>query len=227
MNARLLLLAVCLSSLFAGCASVPQYRPVYDLAAGHDTVELGVVPMTGVAYNAVDSQLSGIAPGTNAWATFRTAHGFDLFAAGHGSVGVSLTSGAYSGAQYGGAAGIRYRVQQDFLPDMRFGFEAFGDYLQDDFTFIGDGRTTRRHISGFIRLPVSQRAAGNVWFYTAPTVGISLPLYEDPPHPFFGIQEMPIGVVARLTDWVSVVGEGGYLIPLNGGYLSVGFIFTL
>lgn len=212
--------------LFAGCASVPQYRPLYD-AAGGASFELGVAPQAGVAFDGNERSLSGAVPGGNAWFTYRTEAGFDLFAAGHGGVGLMLPTGAYGGSQFGGSAGIRYRLQQDYLPDMRFAFEAFGDYLQEDFAFVGNRRTTRRHISAIARIPIAQRAAGNVWVYTAPTMGISLPLYDDPPHPFFGINEIPLGVVVQATDWLAIVAEGGYLIPLNGGYLGVGAIFTL
>lgn len=223
---RALLVATLAVALFAGCASVPQYRPIYDLPGGK-TLEVGVVPQVGVGFDAAESALSGAVPGANAWVAYRTPAGFDLFAAGHGGVGFSLTNGAYGGAQFGGSAGVRYRVHQDFLPDMRFAFEVMGDYLQEDFRFVGDGATTRRHLSAIARIPIAQRATGNIWVYTAPTMGISLPLYEDPPHPFFGINEMPIGVVAGITDWLSIVVEGGYLIQLNGGYLGAGAIFTL
>lgn len=219
-------LPVLVVAVLTGCASVPQYRPVYDLPGGK-SVEVGAVPQVGIAFNAAESALSGAVPGGNAWVSYRTELGFDLFAAGHGGVGLSLPTGAYGGAQFGGSAGIRYRVAQDFLPDMRFAFEAYGDYLQEDFRFVGGGATTRRHLSAIARIPIAQRAAGNVWVYTAPTMGISLPLYDDPPHPFFGINEIPIGVVAGITDWLSVVAEGGYLIQVNGGYLGVGAIFTL
>lgn len=226
MSSRLAFAALCLAPLLASCASVPQYRPVYDLAPGR-SVEVGAVPQVGVGFDPSDGSFSGSAPGASAWVAYRTGADLDIFAAGHASFGLSLTDGSYAGNQFGASAGIRYRVQQDFLPDMRFAFEVFGDYLQDDYAFVGDGRTTRRHISGIARIPIAQRAAANVWVYTAPTLGISLPLYDDPPHPFFGIQEMPLGVVAGITDWLSVVVEGGYLIPLNGGYLGVGVILTL
>lgn len=228
MQSRLLALAALVFpfALSAGCASVPQYRPVYDLPGGK-TVEVGLVPQAGVAFDTDASALSGAAPGANAWATFRTTAGFDVFAAGHGSVGLSLVNGAYAGTQFGGGAGVRYRVHQDFLPDMRFAFEVFGDYVQDDFTYLGDGRTTRRFVSAVTRIPIAQRAGGNIWVYTAPTLGITVPLYAEADHPFFGIQEMPIGVVAGLTDWVSVVVEGGYHVYLTGGYVGVGAIFTL
>lgn len=212
--------------LLSGCASVPQYRPIQDLPGGK-SFEVGIAPQAGVAFDGVARELSGAAPAGNAWLAYRTDFGFDLFAAGHGGVGLTLPQGAYGGTQFGGSVGIRYRVPQDFLPDMRFAFEVFGDYLQEDFVFVGARQTTRRHLSGIARIPIAQRAAGNIWVYTAPTMGISLPLYEDPPHPFFGINEIPIGIVAGVTDWLSIVAEGGYLIPLNGGYLGIGVIFTL
>ncbi len=227
MHPRLPLVLVAFA-LFAGCASVPQYRPIYDLPSERN-IEAGVVPQLGIAFDPTEGALTGVVPVANAWGTFRTAADLDLFVAGHGGLGVSLVDGSYGGNQFGVSAGVRYRVQQDFLPDMRFGFEAYGDYWQDDMTFIGDGRTTRRHISVVARIPISQRVPNSsIWVYTAPTVGIALPLYDEAPFPFHGIREMPIGLVAGVTDWLSIVVEGGYLMPpLNGGYLGVGAIFTL
>ena len=76
-------------ALFAGCASVPQYRPIYDLPADK-SVEVGVVPQLGIGFDQGDSSFSGVLPGATAWGTFRTAADLDLFVAGHGGVGVSL-----------------------------------------------------------------------------------------------------------------------------------------
>lgn len=216
-----LALLVLVLGLLAGCASVPQMRPPIDLPRGQ-SVELAVAAQAGANAEAAT-------PGGSAWAAYRTESDFDVFVMGHGSVGLPYDGLTYDGHQLGGAAGLRYRLTQDFIPEMRFAFEVYVDYLQDNFGFLaGPLRTPeRRHISAFMRLPIVQQAAPGVWVYTAPTLGVSLPLYDDPPLPFFGIQEMPLGIVFRLTDWLYVVGEGGYYVPLNGGYVTVGTMFTL
>jgi hypothetical protein len=123
--------------------------------------------------------------------------------------------------------GLRFRLPQEYLPDMRFAFEAMGDYLEENLHFAAGGAVTRRHLSGIVRLPIAQRASDAVWVYTAPTLGLALPLYAEAPYPFFGLNEIPLGVVVNVHEYASVVAEGGYLIPINGGYVGVGLILHL
>jgi hypothetical protein len=210
-------------ALFAalGCASVPQLRPPIELPRGQ-SVELAVAAQAGANQEAAT-------PGGSAWAAIRTESGIDFFAMGHGFAGMPYDGFSYDGAQVGAGAGLRYRLEQTLVPELRFAFEVYLDYLQDNYGFNSRAARSaeRRHISAFARLPIVQQAAPGIWVYTAPTIGVSLPIYDDPPLPFFGIQEMPLGIVFRVTDWLFVVGEGGYYVPLNGGYLTIGTMFTL
>ncbi|MFZ9888955.1 MAG: hypothetical protein ACO3JL_15775, partial [Myxococcota bacterium] len=54
--------ALCAVVGFLGCASVPQYRPVYDLPSDH-RVELGVVPQAGLGVSSQDRSPTGATPG--------------------------------------------------------------------------------------------------------------------------------------------------------------------
>lgn len=225
---RMGLTCLCLCAVvgWVGCASVPQYRPVFDLSSNH-RVEVGFVPQAGLGVSSIDRSPTGALPGVNGYVITRVSSELDLFAAGHGGLGLSLPEGAFAGGQYGGSFGVRFRLPQDYLPDMRFAFEAMGDYLEEDLHFAAGGKMIRRHLSGIVRLPVAQRASDRVWVYTAPTLGLALPLYAEAPYPFFGLNEIPLGCVATVHENLSVVAEGGYLIPANGGYLGVGLILHL
>lgn len=214
-------LATLLSLLVgAGCASTPSYRPPVDLP-NDGQFEGGVAVETG-------ANLTAAAPGTVAWALFRTKPGFDVFAAGRANPAVNF-DGTYAGVLFGGSAGVRYRLTQNFFEDMRVAVEAYGDFLQFDYSFRApaSGPPTQRFITGVVRLPVAQRASEGLWVYTAPTVGISIPLHDNPVAPFFGINEMPIGIVWSPLDYMSVVVEGGVQITLGGGYLGAALMFHI
>jgi len=206
--------------LGAGCASTPSYRPPIDLP-NNGTFEGGVALETG-------ANLTAAAPGAVAWALFRTEPGFDVFAAGRANPAITY-DGQYAGVLVGGSAGVRYRLTQHFFEDMRFAAEAYGDFLQFDYSFRAPavGPPLQRFITGVVRLPVAQRATENLWVYTAPTVGISIPLHDNPAAPFFGINEMPLGIVWTPLDYMSVVVEGGMQITLGGGYGGVAVMFHI
>jgi hypothetical protein len=47
------------------------------------------------------------------------------------------------------------------------------------------------------------------------------------PRGFSGFTEVPIGIAWKPAPWATVVVEGGFAIPFNGGYLGVAGAFRL
>jgi len=118
----------------------------------------------------------------------------------------------------GGSAGIRGRYR--FSPTLMLGGEALVDY---------QARTASGEhlIAGIVGFPVAEQAAPGLWVYTNPSIGLAIPLHDNPVAPFFGFQEIPLGVVWQPAPWLLVVGEGGFALPLNGGYGGVAVAFRL
>jgi hypothetical protein len=217
--------------LTSACATAPVYRPPVDLPSGR-SVEIGAAVDLGLGVDATGGGgLVGAMPGTAAWGLFRTQAGFDFFGAGRVNGGIALSDGSYAGTLLNGAAGLRYRMPQGFLEDMRFAFEVWGDYLQFDLGFLPESSPPlpvfQQYIGGMVRATIAQRAAPGVWVYIAPTTGVTVPLHEDH-RPFFGVvPEAPLGVVFQPFDLMSFVVEGGYSPLLQGGYLGGGLIVQL
>lgn len=162
-----------------------------------------------------------------AWALYRAQFDdveLDFFASGHGTQLWRFSSQQLTGPFAGASAGLRTRMA--FLPELRFAAEASLDYLEDQ-----RRAATLRHISGIVRLPVAQRVIDGIWVYAAPTFGISIPLYERPELPFFGIQEMPLGISWTPHPDFSLVAEGGMwggsfsTLADVGGYGGVALMF--
>lgn len=119
---------------------------------------------------------------------------------------------------YGGSAGLRGRYR--FNETLMLGGEALIDFQSR----TGSGEHL---IAGIVGFPVAERAAPGFWVYTNPSIGLAIPLHDNPIAPFFGFQEIPLGVAWQPMDWLLVVGEGGFSLPLNGGYGGVAVAFRL
>lgn len=203
-----------LIALLAGCASAPTYRPPVPLPGGRQ-IEVGGGPHA--AANAF-----GAGGGASAWGTYRSDLGVDFFGSAHGAA-LARFDGGLTGPFAGGSVGLRGRYA--FSPDMIFASEVGVDYLEDQLR-----RSAVRHVTGFIRIPVAQRVVGDLWVYAAPTLGLSLPVYEAPPLPFFGVSEMPFGFSWTLNESFTLVAEGGawgggFWQLENGGYGGIAIIF--
>lgn len=199
--------------LGAGCSSVPVYRPPIPLPQDR-RLEVGVGPTF-----AARADVSGVGGGGNAWVLYRTDAQLDFFGSVHGVELVSYEDGSFVGPFAGGGAGLRMRTE--FLEDIIFAGEVGVDFLEDRLR-----AADVRYASGLVRLPVAQRVVEGVWVYAAPTLGISVPLYEAPPAPFFGISEVPFGVSWTVNDLFTLVAEGGIwggtYAPLgSAGYFGV------
>jgi hypothetical protein len=221
------------------CVSVPVYRPPVELPAT-TMVEVGVAPqLTGSVE--IDDVAGSVTPevaipGGAVWGAFRTPANVDVIAGFQASPAIALQGDGYTGTQFGGQLGVRYRFPQLILEDMRFSTEGVIEYLQDDYSFGQATGDTRRHLSFIGRIPVAQQAFEGVWVYTALTVGLSIPIYPNPPAPFFGIFEAPLGITWQPLPWLTLLAEGGASKPLiragngrryGGGYLGVGAQFQL
>lgn len=179
------------------------------------------------AYGAATDIGSG--GGTAVNLLYRTPWDLDVFAQGHAAALSSIFRLSTNGPQpvpsnpwrniFGGQVGVRNMFR--FRPDMIFASEFAMDYLEDH---LRTGSV--RHLTALARFPVAQQVWGNLWAFVAPTVGLSLPLYESPPLPFFGVTEMPLGLYWELTPtWGLVVEGGGYgggfWTPEAGGYVAL------
>jgi hypothetical protein len=214
-----------LALLLSACASTPVYRPAVDLP-GKRNVEIGAGLDVAVGVDSAGGNgLVSAMPGTTAWAAFRTEAGFDLFGAGRINGAVAIADGSFAGTLINAQAGVRYRVAQNYLEDMRFAFEVWGDYLQLDLSVLPVSDVAlpqfQQYASGMVRAFVAQRAGDGVWVYIAPTTGLTLPLHPNDPRPFSGVlPEIPLGVVFQPFDLMSFVVEGGYSPLLQGGYVG-------
>lgn len=194
----------------SGCATAPYFRPAAPPFQGKG-VEVGVGP-----YAAFGREEMSV--GSAAWVQAEVLPDVQLLMRGHGAdlFRYDGQTDAFSNVLTGGAVGIR--GLSSYFPTLRIGAEGMLDYQ------FQNENGPRHYISGIVGLPVAEQATKDVWVYTNITVGISIPLQDDVA-PFFGITEIPMGVSWQATDWLIVVGEGGYSIPLNGGYGGVAAAF--
>ena len=128
--------------------------------------------------------------------------------------------GVFDDVFAGGSLGVRGRYR--YLPTLLVGAEAMIDYQVR--TSSGE-----QYLSGIVGIPVAEQAAPGLWVYTNISLGIALPLHDDPEVPFFGFQEIPIGMAWQATDWLVVVAEGGFALAVQdgGGYGGVAVAFRL
>lgn len=163
---------------------------------------------------------------------YRTPWNLDIFAQGHASALAnaygfsprpSLNGSRDSWSHvWGGQVGVRSMFR--FKPDMIFASEFALDYLEDNLR-----AGTVRHASAIVRFPVAQQVWGNLWAFVSPSVGLSLPLYESPPLPFFGITEIPLGLYWQVNETFSLIAEGGaygggFWEPEDGGYFALSLL---
>ncbi len=205
--------AVAMLALLGGCATAPFYRPMGP-PMDNDVVECGIG-----AHADFGSDQMGV--GTAGWLQAQVLPDFELVLRGHGTDFFSYagTGQPFDDVLFGGSAGIRGIYH--FSPTLLLGGEALVDYEQ---------RTGPEHeqlVSGIVGIPVAEAATPDLWVYTDISLGIAVPLNRDAAVPFFGFQEIPLGVAWRATPWLLVVGEGGVSLPVNGGYVGVAAAFRL
>jgi hypothetical protein len=161
--------------------------------------------------------------GTVLWTADQVAPGFDVVARGHFAGLFNINPSAKSkspDAVFGGNLGVRYRYP--FTKTLLGGAELSLDYQQQ-----GDFNTGTRLVSGIFGIPVAEQAFEGVWVYTQLNLGVAVPLQPNPPAPFFGFFEVPIGVAWQATPWLLVLAEGGTSIPVTGGYFGLACAFRL
>ena len=218
----LALAMVCLMAL--SCATTPTQRaPILHPRNASMEVAFG-------GYGIVNGNGSG--GGTALNLLYRTPWEFDVFAQAHASALAnaygfsprpSLNNAREAWSQvWGGQVGIRSMFR--FKPDMIFASEFALDYLEDSLR-----AGVVRHASAFVRFPVAQQVWGNLWAFVSPLVGLSLPLYEGPPLPFFGVSEIPLGLYWQMGDTWALMIEGGaygggFWAPKDGGYLALSLV---
>ncbi len=207
----------CAVACLSGCATAPFFRP-QGPPLDDKNFEIGVGP------HAMFGQKE-MGVGGGAWMHAEIVDDVELVARGH-----AADFFRYDGAPdptdtanridvlFGGSAGIRGRYR--FSETLMLGGEALVDYQMR----TGSGEHL---IAGIVGFPVAEQAAPNVWVYTNPSIGLAIPLHENPTAPFFGFQEIPLGIVWRPLPWLLVVAEGGFALPLNGGYGGAAVAFRL
>lgn len=213
LSASRALVALSLLSMSA-CATAPVHRPIGPpMGASH--VELGIAPVAMFGE-------SEMGVGTSGWAAWQVLPNFDIVGRAFGSDLFSYAGDTplFADVLWGGGAGVRGRYE--LFPHLLVGAEALLEYNQRS-----RGEVPERLVSIVGGLPVAEEAFPGFWVYTDIQLGLAIPLEEDPRGPFFGFQEIPLGVAWQLTPWMLVVAEGGFALPVNGGYGSVGVAFRL
>jgi hypothetical protein len=211
-SVRVVLACAFVGGCALGCVSTPTMRPVGPPMGDH-SVEAGVGPHAMFGRDSM-------AVGMTGWAAGQVHTNIDIVGHGYGTDFFAYDGSTPVGSDvlFGGGLGLRGRYM--FFDSLVVGAEAFAAY---------DQRTgANNHEQLFLAmfgLPVAEEAFEGFWVYTDIQLGIAVPFQEDPRGPFFGIQEIPIGVVWEATPWLLLVGEGGYALPLNGGYGSVAAAF--
>jgi hypothetical protein len=198
----------------SGCASAPAYRPV-----GPPMGTAGFEAGAGV-HGVVGEDVAGV--GTAAWMTGQVARDIMLVARGHFTDLIPYQGGAgvFRDIQYGGSGG--FRGQYALKPDLLLAGEVTLDYLEQR---RSDG-TVQQFVSGIVSFPVAEKAFTDFWVYVQPSIGAGF-RFGDVDAPFSGFTEVPIGIAWKPTEWATVVVEGGFAIPFNGGYLGVAGAFRL
>jgi hypothetical protein len=150
--------------------------------------------------------------GTGAWMHAEVVDDVELVARAHATDFFAYDGTAKNDVLTGGSVGVRGRYR--YLPHLLVGGEALLDYQAR--TASGE-----QFVTGIVGIPVAELAAPGLWVYTNISLGLAVPLRKNAIPPFFGIQEIPIGVAWQATDWLVVVGEGGFALPIEGGYGGV------
>lgn len=199
-------------AVVSGCANAPAYRPV-----GPPMGTAGFEAGAGV-HGVVGEDVAGV--GTAAWMTGQVARDIMLVARGHFTDLIPYQGGAgvFRDIQYGGGAGFRglYALK----PDLLLAGEVTLDYLEER-----NNGTVKRFVSGIASFPVAEEAFTDFWVYVQPSIGAGFRFGDVAP--FAGFTEVPIGIAWKPAPWATVVVEGGFAIPFNGGYLGVAGAFRL
>lgn len=200
-------------ALSGACASSPSLRPAAPIM-GDNVVEGGIGPH--VAFGR-----ESMAVGTTAWVTGEVSEGVSVFVRGSAADFFS-----YQGDQAplddvlaSGGGGLRWTGR--YFDDLILGAEGLVEYEQRT------GPAAEQLVTAAFGIPVAEQATEGLWVYTNLQLGIAVPLATDNRGPFFGFQEIPLGIVWQATDWMLVVGEGGIYLPLAGGYGALAVAFRL
>lgn len=189
----------------SGCATAPFFRPMGPPLTDRQVVEAGIGP-----HVAFGREQMGV--GTGAWFHTQVMPDVDLVLRGHGTDFFRYDGAGkpFADVLGGGSIGIRGRYR--YLPTLLLGGELLLDYE------ARSGENDEQLLSAIFGIPVAEEAAPGLWVYTNISLGVAVALHPDPLVPFFGFQEIPLGVAWQPTDWLVVVAEGGVSLPLNGGY---------
>lgn len=194
-------------AVLSGCATAPSFRPAAPMM-GDAVVEAGIGPHAGFGRESM-------AVGSTVWASGQVSEGVSFFLRGSAADFFS-----YQGDQAplddvlaSGGGGIRWTAR--YLDHLILGAEGTLEYEQRS------GPLAEQLVIGTVGLPVAEQAMEGLWVYTDLQLGIAIPLVEDSRGPFFGYQEVPLGVAWQPLPWLLVVGEGGLFLPLAGGYGAV------
>jgi hypothetical protein len=195
----------------SGCATAPFFRP-QGPPLNDRVAEVGVG-----AHAAFGRDRMGV--GTGGWLHAQVMPDVELVLRGHGT-----DFFRYDGAGRplddllaGGSIGLRGRYR--YSPTLLLGGELLLDYQ------ARTGESDEQLLSGIFGIPVAEEAAPGLWVYTNISLGIAVALHDNPAVPFFGFQEIPIGLSWQATDWLVIAAEGGFSLPLNGGYAGAAAAF--
>lgn len=196
-----------------GCASSPALRPPAPLM-GDKVVEAGIGPHAAFGRE-------NMAVGASAWVSGEVADGVSLFVRGSTADFFSYQGdqGPLDDVLASGGGGVRWIGR--FMDNLVLGAEGLIEYEQRT------GPRSEQLVTAAFGIPVAEKAAEGLWVYTDVQLGIAVPLVQDDRGPFFGFQEIPLGLAWQPTEWMLVVGEGGLYLPLAGGYGAVAVAFRL
>ena len=210
-GARAVAAVACLL-LASGCATAPFFRPMGP-PLNDRVFEIG----TG-AHAMFGREEAGV--GTGAWMHAEVVDDVELVGRGHFTEFIRYDGKdtAFDDVLTGGSLGLRGRYR--YTETLLLGAEALVDYQAR----TGSGQHL---LAGIVGIPVAEQALPGFWVYTNISLGLAVPLHDNPDVPFFGFQEIPLGFAWQPADWILVVGEGGFALPLNGGYGGVAVAFRL
>lgn len=208
------LLGAAFVAWLSSCVTAPVHRPIGP-PIGDRTAELGIAP--GAMFGEDEMGV-----GASGWAAWQVHPEIDIIARGFGSDVFTYDGNTPLASDVLAGGGLGLRGRYTLFPNLLVGAEAFIEYNQRT-----GGAVPERLVTIIGGVPVAEEAFPGFWVYTDIQLGLAIPLQKDPRGPFFGIQEIPLGVAWQVTPWFMLVAEGGFAVPVNGGYGSVGVAFRL
>lgn len=190
---------------------MPMYRPVSP-PMGEHMFEVGLG--THAMFNKTEMGV-----GASTWGDIQVHENVDLVGRA-GAVDIFSYDGstpAFHDVLWSASGGVRGHTL--LLDTLTVGGEALIDYQQRT------GSADAQYLSGIFGVPLAEQAVPGLHVYTEILMGLAVPLQKNAPQPFFGFQEFPIGLVWEATPWMLVVAEGGFAIPIDGGYAGVAAAF--